>query len=96
MRESSYTCICSSEIFSAGKHSLTIFTVTSELITCICIGTPPWLIGVREVVGLIIIVAGVFIVSVIWYEVKNKGTSSHNNYIIVLLSLCSLRGLVSL
>ena len=70
--------ILSSEILYTGKYSPTHFIVTFALIIC-CIGTPPWLIVVCVVVGLIIIAAGVFTVSIIWYKVKNKGTSLNNN-----------------
>ena len=72
----------SSEIFSAGKHSLTIFTITSELIINFAYMNTTMVSGTDFHC----------IVSVIWCEVKNKGTSSYNNYIIILLSLCSFEG----
>ena len=49
---------------------LTIFTANLSSIV-IGIGTPPWLIGVCVVVGLIVIAATVFIVSIVRYKVKN-------------------------
>ena len=56
------------------------------------------MIGICVVVGLIVVAAGVFIVSVIWYKMKNKGlhciiiSLSYQFYYSVILAVHNAHG----